>query len=90
MFWQCLGNHEFDKNLAGLIPFLNDANYPILVTNLDLSKTPQLQTIPTLKNSTVIEIKGIKIGIVGYLTPYTKSITPPNDVNFIAEVPAIK
>lgn len=67
-----------------------NANYPIVTANLDLSNTPELATITNLRNSTVVEINGVLVGIVGYLTPRTKFITPPNDVGITDEVAAIK
>lgn len=87
---KCLGNHEFDKNLAGLIPYLEQAAYPIVTANLDLSKVPQLAAITNLKKSTVLTVNGVNVGIIGYLTPRTKIITPQNDVEFTDEIGAVK
>lgn len=87
---QCLGNHEFDRNISGLIPYLEQATYPIITANLDLSRSPQLAAISNLKKSTVLAVNGVNVGIIGYLTPRTKTITPPNDVEFIDEIEAIK
>ncbi|KZC05760.1 Protein 5NUC [Dufourea novaeangliae] len=33
-----LGNHEFDDGVDGLIPFIQNASFPIVTANLDLSK----------------------------------------------------
>lgn len=33
---------------------------------------------------------GIKIGVIGYLTPETKDLAIPNDVEFVDEILAIK
>lgn len=89
-FSQCLGNHEFDDNIDGLIPFLNDAEFPVLAANLDLRREPELAAMPSLRKSTVISVRNVRIGIIGYLTPYTKNITGPNNVTFLPEVPSIK
>jgi 5'-nucleotidase len=35
-------------------------------------------------------VNGTRIGIVGYLTPETKQLTPVNQVEFTDEVAAIK
>merc|ERR1711892_1335620 len=37
-----LGNHEFDDRLEGLIPFLEAQNCPVVVTNMNISRVPQL------------------------------------------------
>lgn len=87
---QCLGNHELDENIAGLLPYLNDAQYPVLAANLDLTAEPQMAAMPALRNSTVIQVRGIRVGIIGYLTPYTQNITSPNKIVFLDEVPSIK
>jgi 5'-nucleotidase len=38
----------------------------------------------------VFEKHGIKIGVIGYLTPETKKLTIPNDVEFLDEITSIK
>ncbi|ALC41076.1 veil, partial [Drosophila busckii] len=83
-----LGNHEFDKNVEGLIPFLNDVQFPVLACNLDLSKEPELAATK-LTNSTVLETNGVKIGVIGYLTPETKNLTSVNDVMYNEEIVSI-
>lgn len=87
---QCLGNHELDENVAGLLPYLNDAQYPVLAANLDLSREPELAAMKTLRPSTVIQVRHLRIGIIGYLTPYTQNITAPNKIVYLEEIPSIK
>lgn len=87
---QCLGNHELDENIAGLMPYLNDAQYPVLAANLNLTGEPQLADIRSLRNSTVIQVRDIRVGIIGYLTPLTKIITSPNNILYLDEIPSIK
>nr|CAD7440908.1 unnamed protein product [Timema bartmani] len=60
-----LGNHEFDNGLEGIIPFMEQANFPIVVANIDDSEEPDFQGL--YNKSIVIEREGRKIGIVGYL-----------------------
>lgn len=76
--------------MAGLVPFLERATFPVLAANLDLSREPRLRNAPNLRNSTVLTVGGHKVGVIGYLTPTTKEITQPNNVSFIDEVTAIK
>lgn len=87
---QSLGNHELDDNVAGLIPYLNDAEFPVLAANLDLRGEPELAAIPSLRKSVVLTVRNIRVGIVGYLTPYTQNITAPNNITYLPEVPSIK
>ena len=68
---QSLGNHEFDDGVDGLVPFINNATFPILASNLDLSKEKRLD-IPNLKKSVVFDLGGVKVAVVGYVTPETK------------------
>lgn len=84
-----LGNHEFDDGVKGLIPFIQNATFPIVTANLDLSRQPDLAAT-NLLNSTVLTVEGIKIGIIGYLTPETKTISLTNEVIFLDEVTSIR
>jgi 5'-nucleotidase / UDP-sugar diphosphatase len=59
----CLGNHEFDRGLQPLVNFANLARFPIVSTNLDTSKQPELAKI--IKKSVVLTVGGEKVGIVG-------------------------
>lgn len=68
---QSLGNHEFDDGVDGLVPFINNATFPILASNLDLSKENRLE-IPNLKKSAVFDLDGVKVAVIGYVTPDTK------------------
>ncbi|XP_053680829.1 protein 5NUC-like [Anopheles nili] len=84
-----LGNHEFDLGVEGLVPFLNEVDFPVLVANLDLSKTPTMQSTKSLQRSVVFTKAGVRIGVIGYLTPETKQLTPVNTVEFEDEITAI-
>ncbi|XP_012218401.2 protein 5NUC [Linepithema humile] len=84
-----LGNHEFDDGVDGLIPFIQNASYPIVTANLDLSRQPDLAATK-LKNSTILEVNGRKIGVIGYLTPETKILSTTNNVIFKDEVESIR
>nr|XP_050850678.1 protein 5NUC-like [Vespula vulgaris]XP_050850688.1 protein 5NUC-like [Vespula vulgaris]XP_050850698.1 protein 5NUC-like [Vespula vulgaris]XP_050850708.1 protein 5NUC-like [Vespula vulgaris] len=84
-----LGNHEFDDGVNGLIPFIEEAKFPILAANLDLSKQPNLKATK-LANSTILVINGTKIGVIGYLTPETTIIAITENVIINDEIPAIR
>lgn len=84
-----LGNHEFDEGITGLVPFLNEVNFPVLAANIDYNKTPGLQNTKSLQASHVFTVNGMKVGIIGYLTPETKTLSNAEDVEFTPEVKAI-
>ena len=73
-----LGNHEFDSydNLPRYLnDFISNAKFPIVCTNIDFSKVPELKgkTLPYF----VIEKNGQKFGIIGLLTEETVEISKP-------------
>ncbi len=72
------------------MPFLNEAHFPVLAANLDLSNTPEMANTTALKNSTVFDVNGVKVGVIGYLTPETKTLASQNTVEYIDEIVAIK
>lgn len=84
-----LGNHEFDDGVEGLIPYIQNAKFPIVTANLDLSQQPNLAATKLL-NSTVLTVKGIRIGVIGYLTPETKLISVTENVIFKDEVESVR
>ncbi|XP_071749955.1 apyrase isoform X2 [Lepeophtheirus salmonis] len=83
-----LGNHEFDDKVSGLVPFLNNKSFPCICANIDVSKEDQL--IGKIPKSVVIQVASKKIGIIGYVTKHTDSISRPGKlIKFIDEVEAI-
>nr|XP_037874321.1 ecto-nucleotidase isoform X1 [Bombyx mori] len=85
-----LGNHEFDDGVEGVIPFIRNVTMPVLAANLILTKVPELKQEPNLRNTIIITINNIQIGIIGYLTPDTKFMAQHNDVEYEDEVVAIR
>lgn len=85
-----MGNHEFDLGLEGLIPFLNDAEFPVLVANLNISMEHPLWRTRALKRSAVFNAKGFKVGVIGYLLTDTKRISKAGNIDFQPEISAIK
>ncbi|XP_057320814.1 protein 5NUC-like [Microplitis mediator] len=84
-----LGNHEFDLAPEGLIPFINNATFPVVTCNLDLTKQQDL-AVPNLKNFTIIEKNGRKIGIIGFLTKETEVISSVGRVVILDEIESIR
>lgn len=90
-YFQSLGNHEFDLGTDGLIPFLNQVKFPVLIANLNISTTHLLWQTPTLKRSAVFNVTTeLKIGVIGYLLPATKYMSHAGDIDFLPEISAIK
>ncbi len=61
-----VGNHEFNNGPEGLAGFVNQVEFPVLMSNADLSGEGLLSDI--IEKSVVIEKAGERIGIVG-VTP---------------------
>ncbi len=80
-----LGNHDFDFGPDVLADFINAYGTPptYLSSNLDFTNEPNLQALVTagvIKPSTMIDVNGTMVGIVGATTPAITSISSPRDV----------
>jgi len=68
-----LGNHEFDNGLGVLERFVSGVNFPVLSANVEFGRLEKLAAkIPA---STILEVGGEKIGIIGLVTSETPEIT---------------
>lgn len=85
-----MGNHEFDYGLDRLIPHLKNSNFPIVAANMEYDHVPEMKNISNLRKSIVLEIRGVKVGIVGYITQETQVLSLEEKVRFTDEVDAIK
>ncbi|MCM2563889.1 5'-nucleotidase C-terminal domain-containing protein [Lutimaribacter sp. EGI FJ00015] len=61
-----VGNHEFDDGPEVLRGFMDAVDFPVLMSNADVSDEPKLAGV--LQKSTVIERGGARLGLIG-LTP---------------------
>lgn len=68
-----LGNHEFDNGLEVLERFATGVNFPVLSANTDFGTLETLASAIT--GSTVLEVGGEKVGIIGLVTAETPEIT---------------
>ncbi|MBL3701826.1 multifunctional 2',3'-cyclic-nucleotide 2'-phosphodiesterase/5'-nucleotidase/3'-nucleotidase [Sulfitobacter sp. BDSS02] len=80
-----VGNHEFDDGPEVLRGFMDALEFPILMSNADVSGEPLLADV--LKKSTVIEKNGEKIGLIGLTPQDTDELASPGP-NVIFTVPA--
>lgn len=89
ILFQSFGNHEFDQNIQGLLPLLDNLNFPVVAANLDYSKEPEMESRHVPKSVT-LDVSGHKIGVIGYITSETKHISQPGSLIFLDEVRSIK
>ncbi|XP_061192083.1 snake venom 5'-nucleotidase-like [Saccostrea echinata] len=83
-----LGNHEFDRKIEGLLLFLKNVNFPVLSANINTSQEPSIA--PYISKSSIIQVGGQQIGIVGYTTKDTPIISSPGSLNFYDEVESVR
>ena len=72
-----VGNHEFDDGPEVLRGFLDAVEFPVLMSNADVSGEPLLAD--KLAKSTVIEQGGEKIGLIGLTPQDTDELAAPGD-----------
>ena len=70
-----VGNHEFDKGPEPLRRFIDNVRFPVLAANLDVTNEPLLRD--KILPSTVLEVGGQKVGVVGALVPNMPTISSP-------------
>ena len=83
-----VGNHEFDDGPEVLRTFTEAVNFPILMSNGDVSKEPLLAD--KIRKSVVIERGGEKLGLIG-LTPQDTGdlASPGKNITFTNPVDAV-
>ncbi len=72
-----VGNHEFDDGPEVLAGFMSAVNFPVLMSNADVSGEPLLAG--KLAKSTVIERGGEKLGMIGLTPENTDELASPGD-----------
>ena len=84
-----VGNHEFDDGPEALLDFAKLVNFPVLMSNADLSAEPALNDV--IEKSVVIEKAGEKIGLIG-VTPVNNDelASPGPNITFTDPSPAIQ
>ena len=70
-----VGNHEFDDGPEVLRGFIESVDFPVLMSNADVSGEPLLADV--LMPSTVIERGGEKIGLIGLTPEDTPDLASP-------------
>ena len=70
-----VGNHEFDDGPEVLRGFVDAVNFPILMSNADISGDALLRDV--IQKSVVIEQAGEKIGLIGLTPEDTDELASP-------------
>lgn len=70
-----LGNHEFDNNSAVLAAFIKALRFPVVNTNIDFSKSKELNGL--VKPYVIVKVGGQSIGITGAISPETPTLAKP-------------
>ncbi len=84
-----VGNHEFDDGPEVLAGFMDAVEFPVLMSNADVSMEPALAG--KLQKSTVIERNGEKLGLIGLTPQNTDELASPGDkVIFTDPVDAVQ
>ncbi len=84
-----VGNHEFDDGPEVLKGFMDSVNFPVLMSNADVSGEPLLAD--TLMKSTVIERGGEKIGLIGLTPENTDELASPGaNITFSDPIAAVQ
>ncbi len=84
-----VGNHEFDDGPEVLRGFMDAVDFPVLMSNADVSGEPLLHG--KLAKSTVIERGGEKIGLIGLTPQDTDELASPGaNVIFTDPVGAVQ
>lgn len=97
-----IGNHEFDLNATTLADFMNDAEFPFLTCNVDVSKDEVLNKffINKIKRrakdgkiypAIIKKVGGEKIGIIGVTTERTPILSNPGkNIRFLDATEQVK
>lgn len=84
-----VGNHEFDDGPEVLRGFMDTVNFPVLMSNADVSAEPLLAD--TLAKSVVIERGGERLGLIGLTPEDTHELASPGDnITFSDPVAAVQ
>ena len=70
-----IGNHEFDYGVPFLKKYMNRSNFDWIIDNVRNTTSGQYITFPHQKKSTIVEIGGIKLGLIGITTVETPTST---------------
>lgn len=76
-----IGNHEFDHDVEGVVPFLEHITSPVVIANVDDSLEPTMQG--KYEKSVVIDRNGRKIGVIGAILRSTNTIAKTGEFKLV-------
>lgn len=85
---QTIGNHEFDHNIDGVVPFLEQTKTPVVIANVDDSREPTFQG--KYNKSIVLTRSGRKIGVIGAILRSTNTIAKTGNLLFFNEAEKVR
>lgn len=83
-----IGNHEFDHDVEGVVPFLETIKSPVVIANVDDSQEATFQNKYT--KSHVIDKYDRKIGVIGVILRSTNTIAKTGKLTFTNEAQAVR
>jgi len=84
-----VGNHDFDDQIDGFVPFAEQVEFPLLGSNIE-SNAGSFVEGTHYNKSMVVTVKGRQVGIIGYVTQSSKYNFPNHEVTFGDEVAAVQ
>ncbi|XP_014363027.2 apyrase [Papilio machaon] len=75
-----LGNHDFDDGPIGLAPYISALKAPVVAANMDSTREPVLRNL--YEPYVILEREGRRIGVIGLITPDTKTLSFTGNVEF--------
>ncbi len=79
-----IGNHEFDYGVENLVDVFNEANFPVLLGNILSEENGK----PLFPADTVLDVNGVKIGIIGVVTDHLMQVTTSKATEGVKLVPS--
>ncbi len=73
-----IGNHEFDWGVPILVERIGQARFPMLVANMVEKATGRAPE--WARPYTILERKGVRVAVIGLITPSTPMVTMPENV----------
>jgi len=81
------GNHEFDFGKDVFLQRMAEAKFPIFAGNL---RGPDGKPLPGLKDSDIVTLDGVKVGLIGATYDDSARASNPQDLKFLPTVATIK
>jgi 2',3'-cyclic-nucleotide 2'-phosphodiesterase (5'-nucleotidase family) len=81
-----LGNHEFDHGVDSMRALLADVRPPVVCANL--RERASGERVAWVEPWRIVEVSGLRVALVGFVTPETPSITHPDARTFDFTDPA--